>query len=362
MKMLIINSDALFERDESFLIHKNTGVFIDSLISKGCDVSIFHFKRRLSNDTVSNYRIDNNKVKIYGVDRRKSKIGSHFFAFLSLIKHIKKFDFLYLFYPNAFFYSVFIAKFFRIPYGIYLRGEKNYKSTLSNYIYRNAKFVTSISPEFTQHVLRVNKKAFTIKPMIDFDLSDIPEKLPKDHNNHFSLLYIGRVERDKGVFELIEALSILKLNSKYSFKLNIVGNGQHFNEISELISKHGLSENVKLYGVITDKESIKEFYSEADIFILPSHHEGFPRVLYEAMIFKVPIITTFVGSISYLMKDSYNCLKIEANNPESIYEKLSYAMNNSNKLSTITKNATKTVKDYFETNNLSHEQILIENI
>src|SRR5690554_6776308 len=200
MKMLIINSDALFERDESFLIHKNTGVFIDSLISKGCDVSMFHFKRRLSNDTVSNYRIDKNKIRIFSVDRRKTKIGSHFYSFLYLIKHMKKFDFLYLFYPNAFFYSVFIAKFFRIPYGIYLRGEKNYKSTLSNYIYRNAKFVTSISPEFTQHVLRVNEKASTIKPMIDFDVSDIPDKLPKD-NNHFSLLYIGRVERDKGVFE-----------------------------------------------------------------------------------------------------------------------------------------------------------------
>lgn len=362
MKILIINSDALFERDGEYFIHKNTGLFLDKLITKGYNISLFHFKRKLSSNTVSNYIIDKNKIRIFSVDRRKTKIGSHFHSFLSLIKHIKKFDFVYLFYPNALFYSVFIAKFFRIPYGIYLRGEKNYKSTLSNYIYRNAKFVTSISPAFTQHVLSVNKKSFTIKPMIDFNLSDISDKLPKDYNNHYSLLYIGRVERDKGVFELIEALSILKLNSKYSFKLNIVGNGQHFNEINDLISNHDLSESVKLLGVITDKESIKEFYTEADIFILPSHHEGFPRVLYEAMIFKVPIITTFVGSISYLMKDSYNCLKIEVNNADSIYEKLSYAMNNSNILSTITKNATKTVIDYFETNNLSHEQILIENI
>lgn len=362
MKILIINSDALFESQESFFIHKNTGVFIDNLIAKGCDISIFHFKRRLTNDTVSNYRIDNNRVKIYGVDRRKSKIGSHFSAFLFLIKMLKEIDFLYLFYPNAFLYSTLIAKVFRKPYAVYLRGEKNYKSRLSNYIYRNAKFVTSISPAFTQHVLSVNKKSFTIKPMIDFNLSDISDKLPKDYNNHYSLLYIGRVERDKGVFELIEALSILKLNSRYSFKLNIVGNGQHFNEISKLIFKHGLSENVELHGVITDKESIKEFYSEADIFILPSHHEGFPRVLYEAMIFKVPIITTFVGSISYIMKDTYNCFKIEVNNPDSIYEKLSYVMNNTKILTTITTNATKTLINYFETNNLSHEQILIENI
>lgn len=362
MNLLIINSDALFEKNGEYYIHKNTGVFIDKLISKGLYVSMFHFKKDLSPNTVSDYKIDLSKIKIYGVKRSKFKLVSHLRATLSLVRQIKSIDFLYLFYPNAFFYSVFIALLLRKPYSIYLRGERNYKSPLSNFIYRHAKFVTSISPSFTQHVISVKGKSITIKPMIDFDINDIPDKVFKNNLNSYNLLYIGRVEKDKGIFELIEAVKILKKNNITNFKLNIIGNGVHYKQIEDLIVDGKVQEQVELHGVITDKETIKKFYIEADIFVFPSHHEGFPRVLYEAMIFKVPIITTFVGSIPYLMKDSYNCFKIQVNDPESIADKLAYAMNNSNQISFITNNAADTIKNYLKTNNLSHEQIIIENI
>lgn len=362
MKLLVINSDAMYERRGEFYIHKSTGNLIQNLSNLGLSISLFHFKIKKSSHTISNYRIDTEKIILHKISRSKSKIWSYVRAYITLVKLIRKIDFLYLFYPNAFFYSIFIAKLCGKPYGIYLRGEQNINSKLSKYFYKNAKFVTTISPVFTKLVTDSGGKGFTVKPMIDFDLDDIPQNRKAIKKNFFNILYIGRVEKEKGVFELIESVMILKSKNITNFKLDIVGNGEHFEKIYELINEYKIANLVILHGVITDKEAIRKFYKETDIFILPSQHEGFPRVLYEAMIFRVPIITTFVGSISYLMKDNFNCLEIGVNNPKSIYEKLKYLMNNLELKDELIENATNTIINYLGTNSLSHEQIILNNL
>ena len=52
-------------------------------------------------------------------------------------------------------------------------------------------------------------------------------------------------------------------------------------------------------------ETLLEVYKLADIFVLPSHMEGFPNVILEAMASRLPIITTPVGNISDIVKDGH---------------------------------------------------------
>ena len=363
MKILLIDSDAHYEKKGHFYIHKNSGVFVNKLTNMGLDISMFHFNVKHTPEAVAEYKLDSDKLSIYNVKKSKSKLISHFKALFTLTKLIKKFDLLYIFYPNAFFYTIFLALIFKKKYAMYIRGEKNINSKLSSYFYKHAKFVTTVSPVFTKLVAESGGIGFTIKPMIAFDLRDIIVK----KNNvikpvFFNILYIGRVERDKGIFELMEAVKTLKEKNIIDFRLNIIGNGEHFNQIKEIISEYCISNLVKLHGVITDKETIKTFYQKSDIFVMTSHHEGFPRVLYEAMIFNVPIITTFVGAIPYLMKDDFNCIRIEVSNSNSIADKLLYVINNNEVRNYITANATDTITDYLKKNSMSHEQIILQNI
>jgi glycosyltransferase involved in cell wall biosynthesis len=58
-------------------------------------------------------------------------------------------------------------------------------------------------------------------------------------------------------------------------------------------------------------------YRNADIFVLPSYHEGFPRTIWEALANSCPIIVSKVGSIPYVLENGLNAILI---NPKSELE------------------------------------------
>src|SRR5690606_19531454 len=95
-------------------------------------------------------------------------------------------------------------------------------------------------------------------------------------------------------------------------------------------------------------------YLRSDIYILPTYHEGFPRTLYEAMIFGTPIITTFVGGISALMQNEVNCFEIQPKSVESIEEKLNFVMINYSATKGIVENGILTVRKIVDFNRSSH--------
>ncbi|HHX69330.1 MAG TPA: glycosyltransferase family 4 protein, partial [Gallicola sp.] len=99
---------------------------------------------------------------------------------------------------------------------------------------------------------------------------------------------------------------------------------------------------------------IAEYYTKSDVYILPTYHEGFPRTLYEAMIFGTPIITTFVGGIPGIMKDGYNCKRIEPKSVVSIVAGLEFAICNYNKMIEYAKNGTDTVYNILDPERPSH--------
>lgn len=363
MEILIINSDALYYNNESIFIDKNTGQFFTNLTNEGIKIVLFHFKIEHKNQTLADYPINKSRgIKICFTKRNHSKIIAHIKASFKLVQIIKKVDFLYLFYPNAFFYSILICLILNKPFALYLRGEKQIGSKLSHYFFRKALFVSSISPKFSHIVNKNGGNGLTIKPMIEFDINDIKPNQKKVQKEKYLLLYIGRVERDKGIFELIDAIIELKNKNVQNFKFDIIGAGEHFNIIKNKIEEYDIKDLVILNGAITDNLIIKKFYEKADLFVFPSHHEGFPRVLYEAMIFDVPIVTTFVGTIPYIMKDNYNCYKIEVNNKSNIVEKVGFILNNYPSTTKIAKNATTTVRQYLDTYNVTHEDIILKRL
>ena len=111
-------------------------------------------------------------------------------------------------------------------------------------------------------------------------------------------------------------------------------------------------------GAVDDMDKLTDFYKTSDVYILPTYHEGFPRTLYEAMIFGTPIITTFVGGISGLMKDGYNCKRIEPKSVDSIVVGLEFAFNNYDKMIQYAGNGQKTVIKIIDSSRLTHAEHL----
>jgi glycosyltransferase involved in cell wall biosynthesis len=154
------------------------------------------------------------------------------------------------------------------------------------------------------------------------------------------------MSNDKGVIELLNAASILKAK-EVDFFIKLVGNGEYINELQNLAINLKISDKVSFEGAVFDKEEIKKYYLEADIYILPTYHEGFPRTIYEAMLFELPIITTFVGGIPGLMKNRYNCLQITPKSPVSIVEAIEFAIEDYGKMREFAANGKLTIQKIF---------------
>ena len=162
-------------------------------------------------------------------------------------------------------------------------------------------------------------------------------------NKKINLLYTGRIEREKGLFELFNAFSQIRKKHKNIY-LNIVGweenPGKHIEKELRKISHSLEIENyITFHGYKNIGKELNEMYRMADIYILPSYHEGFPRTLWEAMANSVPLICTSVGSIPLELDNGVDALIIEPKNSNEIKIAIKKLLSDSVLRKTLIKNA-----------------------
>lgn len=109
-------------------------------------------------------------------------------------------------------------------------------------------------------------------------------------SNIHCVLFVGHVQKEKGIDDIIR---IAEKFPEYVFK--IVG------PIREDVDIFHSPPNVLYVGSIDHKE-VKKYMLEADVFLFPSHSEGFPMAVLEAMTYGVPIIATKVGAIEDMIE------------------------------------------------------------
>jgi glycosyltransferase involved in cell wall biosynthesis len=242
------------------------------------------------------------------------------FALAILLRELLRADFVYLYWPGRL--SAVAARICRAigkPYGIYLRGEPIPPDDLRAAL-AGARFVLATGDALVAMARQGCHDAESVTPMTTLREKHIRAPRPHADGSPWRLLYVGRIEDRKGAHDLIDALRHLEQWS-IPFELTMVGHCYDVPEfrrrISETIARH-----VRLVGVVADFSQLTEYFVDADVFVLPSHDEGFPRVLYEAMALGVPIVTTFVGSVPNVMKDRVNCLRADVRDPQSIADRI----------------------------------------
>lgn len=129
------------------------------------------------------------------------------------------------------------------------------------------------------------------------------------------ILYIGRIEPNKGIDYTFEACKALK-NEGVKFHLNFAGKeeieGQHIPKFKEEFGEH-----FTFHGIVSGEKK-SEVLKKCDIFLLPSFYEGLPMSLLETMSFgQVPVVTP-VGSIPTVVTDNINGLFINIKNTADI--------------------------------------------
>lgn len=170
---------------------------------------------------------------------------------------------------------------------------------------------------------------------------------PRFKRNIKNIINIGRFVEKKGWDTFIEAANLLK-NEEFIFK--IYGYGPLEDEIKNKISDLSLN-NIKFEGVLTG-EDVKKAYLEGDLFVSPNKiakngdRDGMPTVLFEAMAYGIPIISTNLVTIPEFIKNNQSGFIIEPDDPQALASKIKEVSNlSTNKLFTIVKNAQYSVQN-----------------
>ncbi|EIY61191.1 hypothetical protein HMPREF1071_03062 [Bacteroides salyersiae CL02T12C01] len=134
----------------------------------------------------------------------------------------------------------------------------------------------------------------------------LPTLFPDHHipQKECNFLFLGRLGKRKGVYDLLEVLRDHKTYYKGRIKLFLGGDGE-IEQVQKCIKEYGLEEIVKYIGWITGEKKI-ELLNKSDVYILPSYSEGLPISILEAMSYKLPIISTNVGGIPEVVFNDQN--------------------------------------------------------
>jgi glycosyltransferase involved in cell wall biosynthesis len=154
-------------------------------------------------------------------------------------------------------------------------------------------------------------------------------KLRKQYSiskNTFVFLFLGRINKDKGIIELIKAFKIIE--KKHDVLLVLVGPIEDRNLIHLLKNKKKI-----LYFNFTTKP--EDWFSLADILCLPSYREGFGTVVIEAASCGIPALCSNIYGLSDAIIEHKTGFFHEVGNIDDIKNKMTYIINNK-----------KTVKNY----------------
>lgn len=134
------------------------------------------------------------------------------------------------------------------------------------------------------------------------------------------ILNVANFKKQKSHSDLVEAFGE-SFNNEY--ELYFAGEGSLKESIVKLVKEKKMEKHIKFLGYLNAK-TLNEIYNEAEIFILPSYSEGFPKVILEAVATRCKIICCKVDAIGSILGDDYP-LYMEPKNISSMISKIELA-------------------------------------
>ncbi|MEA5017696.1 MAG: glycosyltransferase family 4 protein [Erysipelotrichaceae bacterium] len=149
-------------------------------------------------------------------------------------------------------------------------------------------------------------------------------------SERIAFLFVGRLIKDKGIYEFVEAAK--KLKEEFTrVEFWIVGG---YDSNPTAVSKEKIAEwhdkgYIRYFGY---QDNVQDFYRLSSVFVLPSYHEGTPRTSLEAMAVGRPIITTNVPGCKETVIDGRNGFLVPVKDVNALVEKMRYFILNTEKI------------------------------
>lgn len=226
-------------------------------------------------------------------------------------------------YPASL-YLVFYAAFFapkNIPFIMSIVGTPTRKKTnlsawfwqmVDRRVARNLKYAIAnthnIKSILSTHFYFPAEKIQIIQNGLEFLPAPVHENKPA---KSVTIGFLSRLEKDKGIYELLEAFKLL-VKTYPHLHLTLVGAGAELENVRKIAENES---RISVHGYVSHTAP---FYTEFDIYALPSYHEGLPYSLIEACRAGCAIVATSVGGIPEVIQNNVSGLLVRPQNAQEL--------------------------------------------
>jgi len=202
-------------------------------------------------------------------------------------------------------------------YLVRIIDRNRFVRTLFKWIYNRAHVFIVLSTDFKEklHAWGFRQNMYVETTAVDNALLKgySLNTLSKENNQNVNILFLARVEKEKGIYEVIDTYQILR--QKYAeIKLTIAGDGSRLDDIRKIVETRNLPD-VSFTGYVTNEVKAKTF-AESDLYFFPSYHgEGMPNSVLEAMAFGLPVITRPAGGLEDFFENGQMGFMTESKDP-----------------------------------------------
>jgi glycosyltransferase involved in cell wall biosynthesis len=199
----------------------------------------------------------------------------------------------------------------------------------------------SVADELRQYGLDPNKV-----PVVGNGVDENTFSPPQNRaNTEKYVLYTGVLRARKGLFDLLECARYV-CQADQNVRFIVVGRGPLFGRLSEAVRKKGMDKKVILLGFVK-RERLVDLYKTATVHVIPSHYEGLPTVLLEAMSCGLPVVATNVSGNREVITNGVNGFLVPPKTPKRMAEIILELLDNTALRESIGKAARKTIEDYY---------------
>lgn len=316
---------------------------------------------------------------------RDMNIFNHFKSLVKLIALIRKenYDIIHSHTPVASLITRLAAKITKVPLNVYTAHGFYFHENMKPVTYKATYLLEKIwGKYFTDYIffqsiedyeLALNNKFNKPERLvhinngvsgekfnpIKYDRESIREKLNIEDQK--VILFVGRLVREKGIRELLNAFENLATDNK-NLSLLLVGGGVTGDRdgLSPLSIVENMSSSIKknihLLGL---RDDIPELLAASDVFTLPSYREGLPRSIIEAMAMGKPIVATDIRGCREEVTDDINGYLCEVKNTTSLEESLKRLVYDDSKMTEFGMQSRRIFLEEFEEQKVLERQIFV---
>jgi len=231
----------------------------------------------------------------------------------------------------------------KMPSNVLQKIDLYWRKKYEKIINTNAKYIAHFSLEEGFKPFYNNQTFYNTYP-----ITKVPNVIAANIAKEYDVVFYARIQKSKGIEDLIATLSYLK---KKSIKLKTLCIGSYIPSYMEyletLVDRADINDLISFTGFIHTHEDVYKLAAKAKVMVLPSHEDGFNNTIREAMFMKLPIVANNVGGIP-IANINKECITLsKLGDIEDLANKILLVLNNKERTAILVNNAYNEVREHY---------------